>query len=175
MPLYGLMAEFADAADLLHAAQKTRAAGYRRMDAFSPFAIEGMDDALSLHSSKISYFVLGGALVGMIAGFAMQYFSAVINYPVNVGGRPLDSIPAFIPITFEMAVLFGAFSGLIAMFVLNGLPMPYHPVFNVPEFKKMTSGRFFLCIEGRDPQFDLDATRQFLHGLSPLKVSDVEA
>jgi Alternative complex III, ActD subunit len=175
MPLYGLMAEFADAADLLHAAQKTRAAGYHRLDAFSPFAIEGMDDALSLHSSKISYFVLGGALVGMIAGFGMQYFSAVINYPVNVGGRPFDSIPAFIPITFEMAVLFGAFSGLIAMLVLNGLPMPYHPVFNVPEFKEMTRGRFFLCIEGRDPQFDLDATRQFLQGLNPLKVSDVEA
>ncbi len=175
MPLYGLMAEFADAADLLHAAQKSRDAGYRHMDAFSPFAIEGMDDALRLHSSKISYFVLGGAFVGMIAGFGMEYFAAVINYPVNVGGRPLDSLPAFIPIMFEMAVLFGAFSGLISMLVMNGLPMPYHPVFNVPEFREMTSGRFFLCIEGRDPQFELDATRQFLQELSPLKVSDVEA
>jgi hypothetical protein len=175
MVLYGLMAEFADAADLLHAAQKTSAAGYRRIDAFSPFAIDGMDDALSLRSSSISYFVLGGTLIGALIGFAMQYFSAVILYPVNVGGRPLDSIPAFLPITFEVAVLFGAFSGLIAMLVLNGLPMPYHPVFNVPEFKEMTHGRFFLCIEARDPHFDFDATRQFLQSLNPLMVSDVEA
>jgi hypothetical protein len=175
MPLYGLMAEFADAADLLCATQKTGAAGYRRLDAFSPFAIDGMDDALSLHSSSISYFVLAGTLIGAIVGFGMQYFAAVIIYPVNVGGRPLDSIPAFIPITFEMAVLFGAFTGLIAMLVLNGLPMPYHPVFNVPEFKEMTHGRFFLCIEARDPQFNLDATRQFLQSLNPLRVSDVEA
>ena len=111
----------------------------------------------------------------MLAGFGMQYFSAVINYPVNVGGRPLNSIPAFVPITFEMFVLFGAFAGVIGMLVLNGLPMPYHPVFNVPEFKEMTRNRFFLCIEARDAQFDPEATRQFLDSLKPLKVSDVEA
>ncbi len=175
MPLYGLMAEFASPADLLQAAQRTSAAGYRQVDAYSPFAIEGMDDALSLHSSKISYIVLGGAFVGMLAGFGMQYFSAVINYPVNVGGRPLDSVPAFIPITFEMAVLFGAFAGLIGMLVLNGLPMPYHPVFNVPEFKEMTRDRFFLCIEACDPQFEAETTRQFLDSLKPERVADVEA
>ncbi len=175
MALYGMMAEFADANDLLQAAQKTHAAGYRRLDAYSPFAIDGMDDALSLHSFKISYIVLGGAFVGMIVGFGMQYFAAVINYPVNVGGRPLDSVAAFLPITFELAVLVGAFAGLIAMLVLNGLPMPYHPVFNVPEFKEMTRGRFFLCIEARDPQFEAAATRQFLESLKAIKVSDVEA
>ena len=175
MALYGLMAEFMDAADLLQAAQKTREAGYRRMDAYSPFEIEGMDDVLSLHSLKISYFVLGGGVVGAVLGFGMEYFAAVINYSVNVGGRPLDSVPAFLPITFEMFVLFGAFSGLIAMLVLNGLPMPYHPVFNVPEFKEMTRGRFFLCIEAHDPQFDAVTTKQFLESLKPLKVSDVES
>ncbi|HVU12337.1 MAG TPA: DUF3341 domain-containing protein [Phototrophicaceae bacterium] len=174
MALYGLMAEFADADDLLHAARAARAAGYRRMDAYSPFAIDGMDEALSLQSSKISYFVLGGALVGAIGGFGMQYFAAVINYPVDVGGRPLDSVPAFLPITFEVAVLFGAFAGLIAMLVLNGLPMPYHPVFNVPDFKEMTRGRFFLCIETRDPQFEAAATKAFLESLKAIKVSDVE-
>lgn len=174
MALYGLMAEFTDAADLLQAALKTRTAGYRRMDTYSPFEIEGMDDALNLRSSKISYFVLGGGVIGALLGFGMQYFAAVINYPVNVGGRPLDSVPAFLPITFEMFVLFGAFSGVISMLILNGLPMPYHPVFNVPEFREMTRGRFFLCIEARDPQFDAAATKQFLESLKPLKVFDVE-
>ena len=175
MPLYGLMAEFAGAADLLQATRQTRAAGYRKIDAYSPFVIEGMDDALDLHSFSISYIVLGGGLLGMLAGFGMQYFSAVINYPVNVGGRPLDSVPAFLPITFEMFVLFGAFSGLIGMLVLNGLPMPYHPVFNVPDFKEVTRSRFFLCIEATDPQFDPAATREFLDSLKPLGVADVEA
>jgi len=111
----------------------------------------------------------------MLSGFGMQYFSAVINYPVNVGGRPLDSLPAFVPISFEMAVLFGAFAGVVGMLILNGLPMPYHPVFNVPEFKEMTRDRFFLCIEARDPKFDADMTRQFLNSLRPERVADVEA
>ena len=175
MAIYGLMAEFADAADLLQATRQTHAAGYRKIDAYSPFAIEGMDEALDIHSFKISYIVLGGGVVGALVGFGMQFFSAVINYPVDVGGRPLASVPAFLPITFEMFVLFGAFSGLIGMLVLNGLPMPYHPVFNVPDFKEVTRSRFFLCIEAADPQFDLESTRQFLDSLKPLGVADVEA
>ncbi len=105
----------------------------------------------------------------------MQYFSAVVNYPINVGGRPLNSIPAFIPISFEMFVLFGAFSGVIGMLVLNRLPMPYHPVFNVIDFKDASNDRFFLCIEAADPKFDDAATRQFLTSLKPLEVTDVEA
>ncbi len=175
MALYGLMAEFSGAAELLQAARRAREAGYHKIDAFSPFAISGMDEALQLQSISVSYFVLGGAVVGLLLGFGMQYFSAVINYPVNVGGRPLDSIPAFIPVTFEMMILLGALSGLVGMLVMNGLPMPYHPVFNVPEFKEMTRDRFFLCIEVSDAQFDSEATRQFLRSLNPLKVSDVEA
>ncbi len=173
-PTYGIMAEFADAADLLQAARQTHAAGYRKFDAYSPFVIEEMDEALDQHSFSISYIVLIGGLIGGIVGFAMQYWSAVINYPIDAGGRPLASIPAFVPITFEMTVLFAAFSGLIGMFILNGLPMPYHPVFNVPEFKEATRSRFFLCIEAVDPQFDAAATRQFLDSLNPLGVSDVE-
>jgi hypothetical protein len=175
MALYGLMAEFSGAADLLAAARRTREAGYHKIDAYSPFAIPGMSEALNLQSISISYFVLGGGLFGLLLGYGMQYFSAVINYPVNVGGRPLNSIPAFIPITFEMVILVGAISGLIGMLVMNGLPMPYHPVFNVPEFKEMTRDRFFLCIEEADPNFNLQETRQFLQSLNPLKVSDVEA
>jgi Alternative complex III, ActD subunit len=119
--------------------------------------------------------VLGGGFIGMCLGFGMQYWSAVINYPINVGGRPLASIPAFVPISFEMFVLFGAFSGVFGMLLLNRLPMPYHPAFNVPEFKEVTRDRFFLCIEARDPKFDADATRTFLTSLNPLGVSDVEA
>ncbi len=122
---------------------------------------------------NISYFVLGGGVVGLLVGFGLQYWSAVINYPINVGGRPLDSIPAFVPIAFELFVLFGAFSGVIGMLLLNRLPMPYHPNFNVPAFKEVTRDRFFLCIEARDPQFDAAATRTFLESLKPVEVSDV--
>jgi hypothetical protein len=175
MALYGLMAEFSGAADLLEAVHHTREVGYRKIDAFSPFAIAGMSEALNLQSISVSYFVLGGGLFGLLLGYGMQFFSAVINYPVNIGGRPLNSIPAFIPVTFEMAILVGAISGLIGMLVMNGLPMPYHPVFNVPEFKEMTRDRFFLCIEVTDPKFDLQETRRFLQSLNSLKVSDVEA
>ena len=174
MPLYGLMAEFDDAADLLKAAHKTREAGYRKFDAFSPFAIEGMEEALEMRSINISHFVLGGGLIGILIGYGMQYFSAVINYPVDVGGRPLNSIPAFIPITFEMFVLFGAFSGVIGMLLLNRLPMPHHPLFNMPDFKEATRSRFFLCIEARDPRFDYEQTKKFLDDLGPQGVVDVE-
>ena len=174
MPLYGLMAEFNDAVDLLKAAHKTREAGYRKFDAFSPFAIEGMEEALEMRSINISHFVLGGGLIGILIGYGMQYFSAVINYPVDVGGRPLNSIPAFIPITFEMFVLFGAFSGVIGMLLLNRLPTPHHPLFSVPDFKEATRSRFFLCIEANDPKFESEATRQFLASLNASGVFDVE-
>lgn len=171
--MYGLLAEFADAADLLDATRRTRDAGYRKFDAFSPFAIEGMTELLDDSTVNISYFVLGGGFIGMLLGFGMQYWSAVINYPINVGGRPLDSVPAFVPISFEMFVLFGAFSGVFGMLFLNRLPMPYHPAFNVPDFKEVTRDRFFLSIEARDPKFDSAATRQFLESLNPLEVSNV--
>ena len=173
--MYCLLAEFADAADLLEATRRTREAGYRKFDAFSPFAIEGMTELLDNSTISISYIVLGGGFVGMLVGLGMQYWSAVVNYPIEVGGRPLDSIPAFVPIAFELFVLFAAFSGVIGMLLLNRLPMPYHPVFNVPEFREMTRDRFFLSIETADPQFDATATRAFLESLKPLEVADVEA
>ena len=173
--MYCLLAEFADAADLLEAARRTREAGYRKFDAFSPFAIEGMTELLDDSTINISYIVLGGGFVGMLVGLGMQYWSAVVNYPIEVGGRPLDSIPAFVPIAFELFVLFAAFSGVIGMLLLNRLPMPYHPVFNVPQFREVTRDRFFLSIETSDPQFDVTATRAFLESLKPLGVADVEA
>ena len=174
MPLYGLLAEFDDAAELLKAAHTTRDAGYRKFDAFSPFAIEGMEDALDLHTISIGRFVMGGGLIGVLFGYGMQYFSAAINYPVDVGGRPLNSIPAFVPISFEMFVLFGAFSGVIGMLLLNRLPMPHHPLFNMPDFKEATRSRFFLCIEATDPKFESETTRQFLASLNASGVFDVE-
>jgi hypothetical protein len=172
-PIYGLMAEFPDPARLLAAARDAYAAGYRRMDAFSPLPIEGLADAIGFHRTRLPLIVLLGGLAGAVGGFLMQYWIAAIDYPVDVGGRPYNSWPAFIPVTFELAILAAACAALIAMLGLNGLPMPYHPVFNVPTFALATRDRFFLCIEARDPLFDADATRRFLDRLAPAAVSEV--
>jgi hypothetical protein len=172
--IYGLLAEFEDAERLLAAAGRAREAGYRRLDAYSPFPIHGLAEAIGFRRNLVAPLVLLGGLVGGASGFALQYWISVMAYPVNVGGRPLNSWPAFIPVTFEMTVLIAAVTAVLGMLALNGLPMPYHPLFNVPRFALASRDRFFLCIEAADPQFDAEATRRFLQGLHPLEVHDVE-
>ena len=172
--VHGLMAEFTDATALVHAAERTHAAGYRRVDAYSPFPIEELHHALGSPRSRLPLIVLLGGLTGCIGGFLMQYWTSAIAYPLNVGGRPLNSWPAFIPVTFECTILVASLSAVLGMLALNGLPMPYHPVFNVERFALASRNRFFLCIESRDRQFELARTRQFLESLGPREISTVD-
>ena len=171
---YGLMAEFDSPTALVAAANKAREAGYRKMDAYSPIPIEELHEALGFPTTKLPMIVAGGALVGALAGFGLQVWASTVAYPVNIGGRPLLSWPSFIPPTFETTILFAAFAAVFGMLALNGLPMPYHPVFNVARFVMASRDRFFLCIEAGDPKFDRTATRRFLEELAPREVSDVE-
>jgi hypothetical protein len=170
---YGLLAEFDGPEKLLHAAQRTKDAGYQRVEAYSPFPVEGVGETLHGRSTRVPVIVLAGGILGGLTGYGMQYFVAVISYPINVGGRPYNSIPSFVPVTFEMTILFAALFATAAVLILNGLPMPYHPVFNVPEFVRATRDRFFLCIEASDPHFDPVETRAFLKSLGAREVSDV--
>mgnify|MGYP001457101523 CR=1 FL=1 len=172
--LHGLMAEFDNPTTLVSASRRAYEEGYRNLDAYTPFPIEELHDALGLPTTKLPMLVAGGALIGTLTGFGLQVWASTVAYPVNIGGRPLLSWPSFIPVTFETAILFAAFAAVFGMLALNGLPMPYHPVFNVARFVMASRDRFFLCIEARDPKFDRAATRQFLQGLAPREVSDVE-
>lgn len=172
-PIHGLMAEFDDPNALVAAAQRARHEGYRRMDAYSPFPIEELHDALEMGPSRLPLIVLVGGLVGCLGGFALQYWVSAVENPWNIGGRPLFSWPAFIPIVFECTILVAALSAVLGMLALNGLPMPYHPVFNVTRFALASRNRFFLCIEARDARFDLEKTRAFLNTLGPREVSTV--
>ncbi len=172
--IYGLMAEFEDPTALVQAAHRAYEEGYRRMDAYSPFPIEELSEAIGFHHSKLPVLVFLGGLFGCLAGFGLQYWVSVIEYPINVGGKPAYSWPSFIPPTFETTILFAALTAVLGMLALNGLPEPYHPVFNVSRFALATRNRFFLCIEAIDPKFDLDKTRRFLETLTPRNVSEVD-
>jgi len=171
--LYGIMAEFDDATALVAAAQRAHQEGYRTMDAYSPFPIEELHEALGSHHTRLPLIVLIGGLVGCIGGYLLQYWSSAIAYPLNVGGKPFHSWPAFVPVTFECTILAAALSAVLGMLALNGLPQPYHPVFNVPRFALASRNRFFLCIEAKDPRFDLEGTRRFLETLGPREVTTV--
>ncbi|PWT80908.1 MAG: DUF3341 domain-containing protein [Blastocatellia bacterium] len=169
------MAEFASENSLLEAARHAYEAGYRRMDAYSPLPIDGLAEALGFRRTRVPLIVLIGGILGAAGGFALQYWISVIDYPVNVGGRPYNSWPSFVPVTFELTILVAAFAALLGMLALNGLPMPYHPVFNVPQFAQATRDRFFLCIEATDPKFDRETTWHFLQGLNSSAVVVVES
>jgi hypothetical protein len=173
--LFGLMAEFADHTQLLEATRQAYAAGYRRMDAYSPFPVEGLAEALGDEHTPVPLFTLVGGVTGGLGGYFMEWYSMGRLYPLNVGGRPLHSWPSFIPVTFELTILIAALSAFLAVFVLNQLPQLHHPVFNVPEFRRASIDRFFLCIESADPRFDLHITRRLLEKLNPAKVTEVEA
>jgi Protein of unknown function (DUF3341) len=173
MSVYGLMAEFEEPGNLVAAAHRAREAGYRRMDAYSPLPIEELHEALGFHERRLPLIVLVGGTIGALAGYGLQWWASTIAYPLNVGGRPLHSWPAFIPVTFETTILVAALSAVFGMLALNGLPQPYHPVFNVPRFALASRNRFFLCIEAKDPKFDLQQTRAFLEALNPKEVSTV--
>ena len=172
---YGLLAEFDSAQALLDAAHKVRAAGYTKTDAYSPFPIHGLAEALGFRERAVAPIVLAGGVTGALAGYGLQYWTQVIAYPLNIGGRPYHSWVSFIPPAFETTILFGAFAAVLGMLALNGLPQPYHPVFNAPRFHLATRDAFFLGIEATDPHFDPHRTRAFLAGLQPREVVDVEA
>src|SRR5262245_16535263 len=167
------MAEFDNPTAIVEAARRAYEEGYRRMDAYTPFPVEGLDEELHFRSTRVPLIVLLGGLAGCLGGFFLQYWIAAIYWPVNIGGRPLNSWPMFIPVTFELTVLVAALSAVLGMLALNGLPQPYHPVFNVPRFALASQDRFFLCIEATDPRFDRSATQDFLVSLAPREVSDV--
>jgi Protein of unknown function (DUF3341) len=173
-PLYGLMGEFDSPEALLTAARGAFAEGFRKMDAYSPFPVDGLAEALGFRRTLVPLVVLIGGIIGCIGGFFLQYWVSVIDYPINVGGRPLNSWPSFIPVTFELTILLAALSAFFAVLALNGLPMPYHPVFNVDRFELASRSRFFLCIESSDPKFDRDNTRRFLETAGAQGVYEVE-
>jgi len=171
--VHGLMAEFDNPTDLVEAANRARLAGYTSMDAYTPFPIEELDEALALKKNRLPLIVLLGGIFGGGGGYFLEYWTQVIAWPMNIGGRPFHSWPHFIPVTFECTVLGASLAAFVGMLALNGLPQPYHPVFNVPRFALASRNRFLLCVEARDPLFDLERTRRFLETLSPREVSTV--
>ena len=172
-PLYGLMAEFDSPDALVVASRRAYEAGYRQLDAYTPFPIEELHEALDVHRTRVPLLVLIGGIVGGLTGYGLEYWVSTTAYPLNIGGRPLHSWPSFVPVTFEMTVLFAALTAVLGMLALNKLPMPYHPVFNAPRFALATRDRFFLCIEAADARFDAAGTRRFLESCGPREVTDV--
>ncbi|MGI8639079.1 MAG: DUF3341 domain-containing protein [Pyrinomonadaceae bacterium] len=172
--IYGLLAEFDTPTQMVDAARKVRDAGYTKTDAFSPFPLHEIDEALGIKKSILPFLVLGGGVTGLLTGLGLTYYVHVFEYPIIVGGRPFFSLPSFIPPAYELTILFAAFTAVFGMILLNGLPQPYHPVFNVPRFALATREKFFLLIETKDPKFDPEGTRSFMESLNPQEVFDVE-
>ena len=170
---FALMAEFRSSKELVRAIREAREAGYTQLEAYTPYPIEEVWEELGHHRSWLPLIVLIGGIFGACFGFFLQYWVSVINYPMNIGGRPLNSWIAFIPVTFETTILFAAGAAVLGMFALNKLPMPYHPVFNVERFALASRDRYFLAIARWDPKFDRQATEEFLHRLAPQEVSEV--
>jgi hypothetical protein len=172
-PLYGLMAEFDTAGALVAAARKTREAGFRRFDAYSPLPLHELDDAMDLKDNRVSLFTLIAGIIGACTGFGLASWVEAVALPLNIGGRPLISVPMYIPVTFELTILFGGLTAAISMIMLNGLPRPYHPVFNVDRFANASRSKFFLCIETADKNFDYASTMKFLETLNPDEIAEV--
>ena len=172
--IYGLLAEFDTPTEMVDAANKVREAGYKKTDAFSPFPLHEIDEALGIKRSILPFLVFGGGVAGLLTGLALTYFTHVVDYPIIVGGRPHFSLTSFIPPIYELTILFAALVAVFGMIILNGLPQPYHPVFNVPRFALATREKFFLLIESKDAKFDYDETRSFMESLNAQEVFDVE-
>ena len=173
---YGLLARFADVETLVKATSAATQAGYRHLDAYSPFPVEALTDALRLPPSRLPFAVLSGGVIGAVVGYAMQFYATVIDMPSNIGGKPFHSWPAYIPITFELSILLAAFGGVIGLFIATRFPQPYHPVFNVEDFQKHGSqDGFYLGIEARDGKYDPVQTRTFLENLGAILVTEIEA
>jgi len=172
-PIYGLLAEFDEPDRLVAAARAAHEHGYRSMDAYTPFPVEHLAEAIGFRTTRLPWLIFGGGLVGCLGGFLLQYWVSVSAYPENIGGRPLNSWPSFIPVIFELTVLVAALTAVLGMLGLNGLPMPYHSLFNVPRFAQASRNRFFLCIEARDPRFDREETRRFLEAMRPREIFEV--
>jgi len=171
--LYGVVAEFETPERLLEAANAARLRGYKAMDAYAPWPVEGLSEAIGFRRNRVALCCLLGGMTGGIGGYFMQWYAMAIDYPINIGGRPFNSIPSFIPITFELTILCAAISTILGMLALNGLPRPHHPIFNAPDFERATTDRFFLCIEARDPRFDAREVADFLRSHEALAVSEV--
>ena len=171
--VYGLMAEFDDPTSLVAAAKRTYEAGYRQIDTFSPFPVEEAWEAIGHHDRRLSLIVLCGGLTGLLTGIGLQEWVHQLAYPINIAGKPLNSWPQYVPVTFELTILFAAISAVLGMIVLNKLPMPYHPVFNVPRFEHASRDKFFLLVESSDPKFDRQGTLEFLKRLDPSEVNEV--
>ena len=171
--IYGMVAEFLTPEEILTAAEKARAAGYTRLDAYTPFPVHGLDDAIKFSDARIKWLIFFMGLFGGATGLAFIYFTAVIDYPMNVGGRPMFSWPSFIPVTFECTILFASLTATFGMLALNGLPKPFHPIFDAERFDLASQTSFFLCIEGQDPEFEPTKVRGFLEGLGAHNVCEV--
>lgn len=171
---FAMVAEFTSAEALLHAAEKTGEEGYRQTDAYTPFPVPGLSDALRFHDVRMPWLILFGGLIGGFTGYTLQWYTMTIDLPMNVGGKPFNSLPSYFPITFECTILFSALTAFICTFALNGLPKPYHPIFNTPGFLRATKDRFFLAIETADPLYEPERTRKFLEGLGAVAVNEVE-
>jgi hypothetical protein len=171
---YAMVAEFDSAESILEAAEKARLAGYKKMDAYTPYPVHGLSDAIGFRDAKIVFMIFIGGLCGVAFGFTLLWYTATIDMPLNVGGKPFNSLPSFMPISFECTVLFSALTAVFGMLALNKLPKPYHSIFNTPGFERASQDRFFLAIESEDPAFDTKTTREFLTTLDPIAVSEVE-
>ncbi len=172
--VYGILAEFETPDQLIEAARRTREAGYQKFDCYTPYPVHGLTDAMGVQEAKVPWTVFIMGLIGATAAFSLQVYTSAIDYPLNIGGRDLISWPYFIPITFEGMVLLAAFGAFFGMLIYNGLPAPYHPVFNAPQFVRASTDRFFLCIEARDPNYDRQRVTEFLRSLNPISISEVE-
>lgn len=170
---FGLLAEFHEPDELLEAATRIQAEGYRDYEAYSPMPVEGLPEAVGFPRSRMPFIVLIGAICGGVIGFLMQYVLTVHVYPLNIGGRPLNSWPSFIPVTFELTILLAGLSAVLGMLAMNGLPRPYHPLFAIPEFDRASQDRFFVCIRATDPKYHDQTTREFLQGLGAKEVIHV--